>query len=255
MKKTTQKKSESPYKQKTFKAALDTFFDLNVPQLGGHLTRKAVVDEIEKMIDVYYPETDRMKMGQMVWFAIHKDETAGYGKRLESCKQQPVILDVINDLDIENLLNGVKKSKRQQQTAVRLFKQAYKQNGVLTLADVGSIMRLSTSTISLYVRDHEKTNNELVPRRGTIHDMGRSITHKKIICFKYYYENKTIELTAKETYHSPQAVVRYINDFKRVRECIKAGWTIEKTAYTTNLSKSLTKEYVDMIDEYGLPSW
>ena len=207
------------------------------------------------MIEVYYPSSDRLKMGQMVWFAIHKNETAGYGKRLESCKQQPVILDVIHDEDIESVLNGVKKNVRQQQTAVRLFKQAYDQNGVMTVADVGTIMRLSPATISLYVRKYEKEHNELVPRRGTIHDMGRSVTHKKIICLKYYYEKKTIELTAKETYHSPQAVARYINDFKRVRECIKEGWSIDKTAYTTGLSKSLTKEYVDIIDENGVPSW
>lgn len=253
MKKNCTTKKESPLKQKGFKSALDVFFEQNVPQLGGHITREAVVLEIIKLVEKYHPKTDRLKMGQMIWFSIHKDETAGYGKKLSSCRQQPVIIDVIHDTDIEDLLQGVKKKVRQQKVAVRLFKQAYEQDGVLTLSDVGSIMRLSTGTISNYIRAYEKENDELVPRRGTIHDMGRSITHKKIICQKFFYEKKTIEITAKETYHSPQAVVRYINDFKRVRECLKAGWSITQTAYTTGLSKSLTNEYVDMMDEHGIP--
>lgn len=255
MNKSSSTSKESPVKKKGFKAALDTFFAQNVPQLGGHLTREAVVNEIIKMIDQYYPKTDRLKMGQMIWFAVHKDETAGYGKKVEACRQQPVILDVIHDADIENLLQGVKKKERIKKVIVRLFNQAYAQDGVLTLMDISSIMRLSTCTISRYIREYEKEHNELIPRRGTIHDLGRSISHKKIICRKFFYDKKTIEITAKETYHSPQAVARYINDFKRVRECIKAGWTVLQTACTTGLSKSLTNEYVEMMNEYGIPSF
>lgn len=238
----------SPFEKKGFPHALDVFFEKNVPQLGGYITRKAIIDRIVEMIDKYYPETDRLKMGQMVWFAIDKDEKAGYGKRLESCKQVPVILDVIKDTDIEALLNGVKKRERQKTVAVRLFEQAYEQSGVMTNADVAAIIRLSPATISIYVREYEKEHNIIIPRRGTIHDMGRSISHKVIICKKYFYEGKSVEVTAKETYHTPQAVSRYINDFKRVRECLKAKWTVEKIAYTTNLSKNLTQEYVDMIE-------
>jgi hypothetical protein len=240
----------SSFEKKGFPYALDVFFEENVPQLGGHLTRKAVVDRIIEMIDKYYPKTERLMMGQMVWFAIHKDEKAGYGKKLESCKQVPVILDVIKDTDIEAILDGVKKRERQKKVAVRLFQQAYKQNGVMTNADVATIMRLSPATISGYIREYEKKHNKIVPRRGTIHDMGRSISHKVIICRKYFYEGKSVEITARETYHSPQAVTRYINDFERVRECLKANWNVEKIAYTTNLSKNLTQEYVDMIEDF-----
>jgi hypothetical protein len=242
----------SQFEKKGFHHALDNFFAENVPQLGGYLTRKAVVEKIIEMIDSYYPPSERLKMGQMIWFAVHKDEKTGYGKKLESCRQTPVILDVINHADIECLLNNIKKRERQKKVVVRLFRQAYKQDGVLTNADVASIMRLSPATISKYIREYEKDNEVLIPRRGTIHDMGRSLTHKKIICKKYFYEGKSVEITAKETYHSPQAVTRYINDFKRIRECLKAKWGIEKIAYTTGLSKKLTEEYVNMIENDGV---
>ena len=241
--------SAPSYTKKGFQAALDTFFARHVPQLGGSLTRTAVVDKVNEMVQEYFPSTDRLKMGQMIWYAVDEKEKAGYGKSLEKCEQRPVIVDVIHETDIEDLLQGVKKRERQKRVITRLFTQAYEQGGVLTNADVGSILRLSPGTISRYVRDYEKETEKILPRRGTIHDMGRAVTHKRIICKKHFLEGKSIEQTARETYHSPPAVARYANDLKRVRECFKAKWSIEKIAYASGLSESLTKEYVDMIEE------
>ena len=237
------------YAKKGFRAALDTFFARHVPQLGGNLTRQAVVKEIQGMVQKFFPPTDRLTMGQMIWYAVDEKEKAGYGKSIEQCEQRPVIVDVIHETDIEALLQGVKKRERQKRVTARLFNQAYEQGGVLTNADVGAILRLSPATISRYVREHEKETEKVLPRRGTVHDMGRAVTHKRIICKKHFLEGKSIEQTARETYHSPQAVARYANDFKRVRECLKAKWSIEKTAYTTGLSQSLTEEYVELMNE------
>lgn len=241
--------SEPQYLKKGFKSALDYFFREHVPQLGGSLTRTPVIEKINEMVETYFPATERLKMGQMIWYAVDEKEKAGYGKSLQQSKLRPVILDVIHETDIEDVLKGVSHKERQKKVAVRLFSQSYEQKGVLTNADVSSIMRLSPLTISKYIREHEQDTGRLVPRRGTIHDMGRTLTHKRIICKKHIFEGKTVEQTARETYHSPQAVVRYTNDFKRVRECLKEGWSVERIAYTTGLSKSLTTEYVEMINE------
>jgi len=186
-----------------------------------------VVDKIYEMVESYFPATDRLKMGQMIWYAVDEGQKAGYGKSLQQGKLRPVIPQyVIHETDIEDIMKGQKK------VLVRFFIQSYEQKGVLTHADAASILRLSMVTISKYIQEYEKETGRIVPRRGTIHDMGRSMTHKKIICQKHFAEGKTVEQTAKETYHSPQAVVRYTNDFKRVRECLKEGWNIQRIAYT-----------------------
>jgi hypothetical protein len=42
----------------------------------------------------------------------------------------------------------------------------------------------------------------MVPRRGTIHDMGRSVTHKAIICYKRLVEQKpTSQVACEPTAH------------------------------------------------------
>lgn len=241
--------SSPVYERKSFASALDTFLSECCPSLRGELIRKPVVKEICRLVDEYYPSTERMRMGQVLWYAVDVNEKAGFGKRIEHCRLQPVIVDLIHESDIEDVLSGLAKKERQKKVAVRIFKQSYDQGGVMTNADVGAIMRLSPATISKYVREYEKEHEVMVPRRGNIHDMGRTLTHKRLICQKHLKEGKTIEQTAQETCHSPEAVRRYVNDFNRVRECLKAGWTVEKTAYATGLSKNLAQEYIDMMGD------
>jgi predicted transcriptional regulator len=242
-----------PYEKKGFKAALNCFLAEQVPQLGGELTRQPVVARIYDMVQEYFPPTERVQMGQMVWYAVDEKEKSGYGKSLDKCKQVPVILDIIHETDIEDILNGVKKRERQKKVAVRLFNEAYEQHGVLTHADVGAIMRLAPGTVCRYIVEYEAETNKMVPRRGNIHDMGPTLTHKRIICKKMFSEGKSVEQTARETHHSPAAVVRYANDFKRVRECLKERWSAKKIAFATGLSVSLTNEYVDMLKGGELP--
>lgn len=239
----------SSQQRKTFGSALNVFLEKEIPGLKGELIRKPIVEAICQLIDRYFPSTERMRVGQMIWIAVDEKEKAGYGKKIENSQLKPVLLDLIHENDIEDVLQGMAKRVRQKKTAVRLFNQAYEQGGVLTEADVGSMMRLSAGTISKYVLEHEKEKQQIVPRRGNIHDMGRTLTHKRIICKKHYAEGKTIEQTARETCHSPAAVSRYIKDFKRVQECLKSNWGIEKISYTTGLSRSLTTEYSEMIKE------
>ena len=109
------------------------------------------------MFDHFCPPTERMRMGQIMWYAVDVDERAGYGKSIEKCKLNPVILDLVNLKDVDDLINGVKKRDRNKNTIVRLFNQAYEQRSVLTNADVAGMLRLSPGTISKYVHRHPIT--------------------------------------------------------------------------------------------------
>ena len=240
---------EPSWSRKTLDATLKYFFLENCPQLGGALTVVPIVKEVIAIFDRFCPPTERMRMGQVMWYAIDVNERAGYGKSIDRCKLNPVILDLVHLNDIDDLLNGIKKRERNKKVVKRLFEQAFEQGGVLTNADVGGMMRLSPGTISRYVREMEKETGKLIPRRGNIHDLGPTLTHKRIICIKCLQEGKSIEVTARETNHSPAAVTRYINDFKRVHTCLKEGWPIEKISYATGLSKSLTREYINLMNE------
>ncbi|MCD6455641.1 MAG: DUF1670 domain-containing protein, partial [Methanophagales archaeon] len=122
----------------------------------------------------------------------------------------------------------------------------------LAETDISFILSCSLTTIKKDIAEYERENNVVLPRRGTVHDLGRSTTHKQIICRKSVQDRKATPDIARETYHSPNAVDRYLNDFDRVRFCLKKGLSVEETSFTTQLSKSLVVEYEDLIEElYG----
>ena len=92
-----------------------------------------------------------------------------------------------------------------------------------------------------------------MPRRGTIHDMGRSVTHKAIICYKRLVEHKPTSQVAQETFHTPEDVEHYVQCLRRVQLCRDSGMSPEETAQATGHSLSLVQEYLDLIEVFRLP--
>ena len=238
-----------PLKSKTFESALEVFFEREFPQLGGALVRPLIVKEIKKMVETYYPLTKRMKMGQIMWVGVAKEEKQSYGKRLENTKLRPVILDFCSAEDMEAQFKNTKNREIRKQMVARLYTEAFEQGVCLTSADIAALLKVSISTISKYAREYEKENDCLLPRRGTIHDIGRSITHKAVICRKVILERKSIEDTARETNHSVEAVTRYVVNFKRIYKCLEKGLSVEDTAFAVKVSKNLILEYVNIMED------
>jgi DNA-binding CsgD family transcriptional regulator len=238
-----------PLQKKTFGAALSYFFEEQCPQMGGQLTRQVLVNNIQKLVEEFYPPNTHLRMGQIMWPAVDENEKAAYGKTIEKTKLKPVFIDMIAPEDIEAMLKKEKQRAIRQRASVRLFQQAKQQGGVLTGVDVATMMRLSTATISGYVREWEKRTNSIVPRRGTVHDMGRSVTHKRQICYKMIVEGKSVAETVRETNHSPEAITRYIKDYKRILACLHRGLTPKETAFVVKVSEKLVYEYLNLIQE------
>lgn len=252
MKNTNQRESMyGPLQKKTFRSALVRELRKQVPSLGG-LTADALAGRIEKLVDEFHPPTEKLRMGQVLWPAVDEGEKGGWGKSIEQSAIKPVLLEAVNHDDLKDLLEGVKKKEIRKKITLRLFDQAKEQGGVLTGVDAAAIVGVTPATVSRYVREHEKQTGEIVPRRGTVHDMGPSITHKRQICRRVILEKDTIEYAARATNHSPEAVTRYVQDYKRVMACLKGGLSISQTAYATNMSKNLVREYQGIMRDHYL---
>ena len=136
---------------------------------------------------------------------------------------------------------------------VRLCTQAYAQGGVLSLADVALLLHKSMTPLSQDILEYERATGETVPRRGTVHDMGRSVTHKAIICYKRLVERKPTSQVAEETFHSADEVEYYVQCFRRVQLCRDSGMVKEDIARATGHSLPLVQEYLDLIDQFKVP--
>ena len=135
--------------------------------------------------------------------------------------------------------------------AARLFQQAYQQDGVLTNTEIDLLLKVSPSTVGKYVAQWEIERNQVLPRRGTIHDMGPSLAHKRIIIHKLFIEHHTVEHVAGETNHSFEAIQNYIGTFRQVLLCRKNAMTTDEIAFAIKRTPRLVKEYENIIDHYG----
>jgi hypothetical protein len=83
--------------------------------------------------------------------------------------------------------------------------------------------------------------------------MGRSVTHKAIICYKRLVEQKPTSQVAQETCHSPGEVEYYVQCLRRIQLCRDSGMSPEEAAQATGHSLSLVQEYLELIKELRLP--
>ena len=226
---------------KTFEGALGSFLETECPQLGGLRTRQTLVGAIAELVHAHFPSTSHLGQGQIRWTAVHKDEKSSYGKTISQSQLTPVVLDLLPPGEIAARAQGAKLREVKIEAVARLFTQAYEQCGVLTNAEVALLLKLSPGTVGTYRRGWEKEHDKLLPTRGSIHDMGPTLTHKKIILQKLIFEGKTVEVVCRETDHSPEAVLMSPAETS-IPNCSKVSITMSCSARNSSGSAASRSE-------------
>lgn len=239
-----------PQMCKTFEGALGAFLGDECPQLGGPRSRQVLVQAISSLVHAHFPKTTNMEQGQIRWTAVHKDETSSYGKTIAQSRLTPVVLDLLPASEVAARAEGSRLRDIKKEAVSRLFTQAYEQHGVLTNTEVALLLKMSPSTVGIYRREWEKDHARLLPTRGSIHDMGPTLTHKDQILRKLIFEGKSVERVCQETDHSPEAVLRYTTNFKQVLLCERKGFDVAQTSFATKLSHRLIEEHRQLIADY-----
>jgi hypothetical protein len=242
-----------PQAAKTLRQALIRFVTREFPRLGGPWVVELFADKVLELVEAYRVAADCLKPGQTVWLAVAVDERPGYRKPMTHTRQVPVVLTVVDQDDIAKLRAGVKWTEVLKRALVRAAHEAYGQGGAITCTDLSVLFHHSSNRIAELIREYEIETGEVVPRRGNLHDIGRTITHRRIICRKAYLEGKPTHLIAQETCHCPEAVDHYVLDLARVYfATVKRGMTPQETAFAIQRPLYIVEEYVKLIDEFDL---
>jgi len=242
-----------PQAAKSLRSTLHSFIRREFPRLGGSWVVWTLVDKLLEIVDSYRFFHGKLKPGQVVWPAVAVDERPVYRKPMWRTRQVPVIVTIVNQDDVDELRNDAERYQVLKQAIVRAAFDAYAQGGILTCTDLGLLFNRSHNRVAAIIREYEAETNDIVPRRGNVHDMGRTVTHKRIICHKAYLEGKPTPVIARETCHSPEAVDNYVLDFARVYfATVQRGMSIDETTFAIQRPRYLVEEYVQMIAEFGL---
>lgn len=151
--------------------------------------------------------------------------------------------------EIARLRDGESLPQLRSEMAVRILREAYAQNVILSFTDVGLIMCQSPSRISQLVRQYRQAHpGEFIPHCGSVLDMGSTQTHKRTAILLYLQGHLTAEI-ARQIQHAPEDVDRYIYDYQRVIELAQEGKSIADISFLTALRPHLVREHLRLWKE------
>lgn len=247
------KKKFLPLQDKTLRNALAHRLGKEFPRLGGPRILGLCADLVLEVIQAHLRPRQHLQHGQALWLGISVNDPPARNKRTADTDLIPLVLDLSTVDDVQARIDRTSPDQRLLRKALRLCRQAYEQGALLSNCDLAELLSTSDSIVASLLSAHERATNKVVPRRATVHDVGSGLTHKRIILRKRFLEGKPPDQVARETYHTLEAVDRYLGHYDRVRHCKQQGMSKEEIAFTLNCSHALVQQYLDIDQELEAP--
>ena len=175
---TNRQRTFSPLQDKELESVLLRLFIDEFGYDNKVIFAQAIVRRILEILEAFMKPRSLLKPGQLLWMAVANDGKKHAGQRMRDIPQVPVVLDLITKEDLQALADGQKYIDVRRQRNARLLKQAFEQGGVLSQSDLASMILVSNKSLGEDIRHVQKEEGRLLPYRGTVHDLGRSLTHE-----------------------------------------------------------------------------
>ena len=220
----------------------------------GPVVARAIVDDILETIEPCCPEQIPPKT--VVRPAVGR-EWHGQRKGLDVTDLLPVRLRMVTEKEIKLLMDPALRRQRQAYRAfngardARWCFEAYEQGGVLTHLDLSLLSALSQQYAGYRLQEYEEETGKVVPTRGTVHDLGPSVTHKAEVIRRCLRRESPAQMT-RAWGHSQAAVHRYIADFQKVR-LLAQKLPVAELPTLVGLSKSLVEQHIALLRQYEPP--
>jgi hypothetical protein len=158
------------------------------------------------------PKISELSPGQLVWLTYSTKKS----RRIDPRLFVPVVLTLLDPAEQTLVLShhGEFKALKVRQIE-RMTTEAWRQEGVLTSSDLEWLTFASSTTIRICLEAYQERYGVILPTAGTVLDMGRTLTHKKIVV-EMALGGMTTKEIAERIYHTPVAVDAYLKTFDRL---------------------------------------
>lgn len=194
-----------------------------------------------------------IKPGQMKILGVSNSEPAG--KPLKECNLASAVLTLdagIEDQVIRLTGGGSGVTDLRRKRLLRITSEALEQGVLLTREDIAyRILNCGIRTITRDVKYFQGLGIQ-VPLRGYCKDIGPALTHKTQIV-EYFIKRMQPTQIARRTYHSLEAVERYILHFAKVSYLTfhyEKSLSFAEIAFLIGISERLLKEYQALYQKY-----
>jgi len=192
------------------------------------------------------PKITELAPGQMVWLAHCIRKT----RRTDPKLFVPVILTVVTLDEQGKTFSHRGEFKRAKVAQIeRITTEAWRQDGVLTNSDVEWLTGLTPNVIRELLEAYQEKFGIILPTAGTVLDMGRPLTHKKLVVEMALGGMTTREI-ARRIYHTPEAVDAYLRTFDKLLILRYYGLPIGAMVRVLGHGRKLIEEHLALADKH-----
>jgi hypothetical protein len=245
--------------KRDFKTALIRLLETDYKVLGSRRVLVMLADDIEQLHQEYFPQRDRLQMGDVVWQTTKDDgQRPSYGKKTEDYAVQTVVLPLIRKEDVERRIyfkkgdrnsNYRHREARDIELMVRLLQSAKAQGGLLSGAELSVLMNRTLGTIGKYLKAYFEKTGEVLPMKGYVLDQGSNPTHKGIIISLYEQGVSPADIVLK-TGHTQNAVDRYIQTYDQVLALVEKKHDAISICQITGRSLNTVRQYLRLVNDF-----
>lgn len=211
---------------------------------------EAIRDTVHAVYDPLLETSDAVKPGQLRLSVI----AAGVAPNTPLAQAQQCLVTLTLDAGAPDRQvrqhGGVIGLRRHR--FLRICEEAFQQGGVLTLEAIADLFNCAVRTLVDDLAALRATGTP-PPLRSTVKDMGRAVTHRRLIVEHWLAGEEYTEI-ARRTCHSVAAVGNYVDKFKRCAALFAAGFPLDTVALVARLSPSLVRAFHQLLaDAHPVP--
>jgi hypothetical protein len=175
---TDRQETFSPMRDKTLANVLRHLFVTEFGYDKKVIFAEAMIERILETVDAFVKPASLLEAGQLLWMAVAVDGRKHAPQPMKEIPQVPVVLDLVTDDELKALANGEDYRVVRRRRYARLLEQAFAQGGVLAQSDLAAISLLNRTRVSRDIARSREETGRILPYRGSVQDVGATITHK-----------------------------------------------------------------------------
>ena len=246
--------------KRTFREALFNLLKDGYGLIGSHRVLRLLADDVQRLVDEFYPPTERLRSGWMVFTGTKASGKKAYPGQSAADHELvtlawPVLLrEDIRDLTTWPQGKAQVQARREwlQKRLIRLIEfgwQHEKGPVLLTQADLAAMLGLTTVDVCQLLKQARATTGKQLMTKGYYFDQGMRPTHKADIIALYEAGKDESEI-ARLTGHAQTSVGRYIRGYERVKVLLSYGTSIEETQVILQMQPAVVRAYVSLVEQY-----
>jgi len=246
--------------KRTFGQAIVHLLESQYGLLGSRGVLELIAQDVTNLAEQFFPEQQYLRSGWIVFTGVkatgHKAYPGQSGADHELVTLHwPVVTD--DDLQAASTMPPGQAGREARRTLLRTRITRIVEYGwthpegpvLLTLADLGVMLGLTTVQVSQLLKEARKVTGKTLLTKGYYFDQGMRPTHKGPIIALYEAGHDEADI-AQRTGHDSKSVGHYIRDYERVKLLLKTRTTSDRITYLTGLQPNVVRAYTGMAYQY-----